>query len=123
MTTPYCDDDDLDARYGDNIPIWADISNTWVRGEAETAEMTARRLAARTYAAALTDDVLRGSELSFSLPLVTVPLIVVDANVKLAAEWMASARGKRNNDPLEKDKQDAMATLSAIATGTLRIER
>ncbi len=130
MTTPICTDADLNARYGTtNIARWADLEGTWAEGEAESADMTARRLLARTRATDLVYDRLRASQLNMNLPLSTAPSTLVDVTVKIAGWWLSSARGVSAYDqagnPISRwyaDFRDAMGTLDKIVAQELRLD-
>jgi hypothetical protein len=111
------------------MAMMADIDGVWVRGAAETAAMTARRLAARTYAYNRINDELSNSDLSFQVPIAgTIPTTLMDVEVKLAGYWLSTARGVTSYDdkgvPMTKlyvDYIDAMNTLGRIASGKLTL--
>ena len=130
MTTPICTDADLNARYGTtNVARWADLEGTWAEGEAESAEMTARRLLARTRATDLVYDRLRASTLNMNLPLSTVPSTLVDVTVRIAGWWLTSARGVTNYDqqgnPISRwftEYRYALDILDKIVAQELRLD-
>lgn len=116
----YIADSDMNALYGTtNCAYWADIDGSWVKGAAESAAMTARRLAARDYATALVEDVLRTSDLNFKLPLTTVPATLVNVCVKIAGWWMSKFR---HGDRLATDYKDALEILQLIVTGKIKLD-
>ena len=120
----YCDDDDLDDRYGSgNVTAWADT-------EGDGTGVSDRKTLACTIATAQVDARLENSNQNFKVPITgTVPTLIEDAAVKLAGYWLSTARGVRDYDretgqpltPLYADYVDAMTTLDKIANGTLHV--
>jgi len=125
----YCSDDDLDARYGHiNVDAWADAD-----ADANAAKITARRLAARTYAGARFESRMRASPYSGSIPITDIagntPLVVVNINVMLAGYWLSTLRGVSDYDKegnpltlLSNDYREALLTIEEIVSEKLKLD-
>jgi phage gp36-like protein len=127
----YCEDTDMNARYGlPNLNAWADMEG--LGPTANATAIAARKLLARNVATARIDDRLRGSGVSFKVPITgTVPATIVNLCVKLAAYELESALGYKDYVQADErfipvtrlypDRQDALDTLEMIVTGKLTV--
>ena len=99
---------DVVNEYGyENVRAWADLEAT---GNAITDATIAARIAYQCSAAdALIDAHLRCSNLSFLLPLQTVPLLITKISAIIAGYWLYHPRGTRDMD----QKGEAVDILTA----------
>jgi phage gp36-like protein len=129
MSSAYCTSDDVTDRYGTpNVNAWADMEGL---GATANADAIAARIAdAIAYASDYIDDRLRGSNLSFVIPITgTVPNTLIDIARRIAAYHLSTARGVRDYDkygnpitPLYADFRYAKQLLEAIATQKLTLD-
>jgi hypothetical protein len=119
---------DLYNRYGiPNCYAWADIEGLGYANN--STQINARIAYALNLASDQMDDRFRASKFSLRTPLPQLsgggyPTCIIDSCVKLAGEWLASARGYSDRDqegrpisPLWADKLDALRNIEEIVSG------